>query len=58
MFYSIQYKSYCLALHNQSNSMHSKEYRCLKNVVHQVDVENEWLLLSVGFTAKSVLAFV
>ena len=28
-------------------------YRCLKNVVHQIDGKrNEWLLLSVTFTAK------
>ena len=33
-------------------------YRCLKNVIHQIDSENEWLLLSVTFTAKFQLAFV
>ena len=33
-------------------------YRCLKNVIHQIDSKNEWLLLSVTFTAKFELAFV
>ena len=33
-------------------------YRCLKNVIHQVDSKNEWLLLSVIFTAKLELVFV
>ena len=33
-------------------------YRCLKNVIHQVDSKNEWLLLSVTFTAKFELVFV
>ena len=34
-----------------------KEYRCLKNVIYQIDSENEWLLLSASFTAKFGLAF-
>ena len=29
----------------QSIVTHTKEYRCLKNVIHQID-RNEWLLLS------------
>ena len=33
-------------------------YRCLKNVIHQIDSKNEWLLLSVTFTAKLELDFV
>ena len=33
-------------------------YRCLKNVIHQIDSKNEWLLLSVTFTAKLGLVFV
>ena len=33
-------------------------YRCLKNVIHQVDSSIEWLLLSVTFTAKLELVFV
>ena len=32
--------------------------RCLKNVIHQVDGKNEWLLLSVTFTAKFEYVFV
>ena len=33
-------------------------YRCLKNVIHQIDSKNEWLLLSVIFSAKLELVFV
>ena len=35
-----------------------KEYRCLKNVVHQIVSKNKWLLLSASFTAKFRLVFV
>ena len=35
-----------------------KEYRCLKNVIHQIDSKKECLLLSTSFTAKFVLVFV
>ena len=35
-----------------------KEYRCLKNVIHQIDSKNEWLLHSDSFTAKFGLVFV
>ena len=35
-----------------------KEFRCLKNVIHQIDSKNEWLLLSASFTAKFGLVFV
>ena len=28
-----------------------------ENVIHQIDSQNEWLLLSVTFTAKSELLF-
>ena len=35
-----------------------KEYRCLKNMIHQVDSKKEWLLLSASFTAKFGLVFV
>ena len=34
------------------------QYRCLKNVIHQRDSKNGWLLLSTSFTAKFGLAFV
>ena len=37
---------------------HIKEYRCLRNVIHQIDSKNEWLLLSASFTAKFGLVFV
>ena len=33
-------------------------YRLLKNVIHEVDGKNEWLLLSVNFAAKLELVFV
>ena len=35
-----------------------KQYRCLKNVLHQIDSKNEWLLLSASITTKFALAFV
>ena len=35
-----------------------KEYRCLKNVIHQIGNKNEWLFLSAGFSAKFELVFV
>ena len=31
--------------------------RCLKNVIHQADGKNEWLLLSATFKAKLELVF-
>ena len=34
------------------------QYRCLKNVIPQIDSKNEWLLLSASFTAKFGLVFV
>ena len=30
----------------------------MKNVIHQIDSKNEWLLLPVSFTAKFMLVFV
>ena len=33
-------------------------YRCLKNVIHQIDSKNEWLLVSASFTTKFGLVFV
>ena len=61
--YSIQHKNSCLTafdlfhIFTQSISfIHSitriKEYRCLKNVIHQIGSKNERLLLSASFTAK------
>ena len=53
--------NFSICLHNQLSSIHSitriKEYRCLKNVIHQIDSKNEWLLLSASFTAKFGLVF-
>ena len=34
------------------------QYRCLKNVIHQIDGKNKWLVLSASFTAKAGLVFV
>ena len=70
IFYSIQYRSGWLAasdlfyMFTQSIKFYtfyyhtSKERRCLKNVIHEVDSKNEWLLPSSGFTAKFWLVFV
>ena len=33
-------------------------WRCLKNVIHQIDSKNKWLLISVIFMAKLELVFV
>ena len=43
---------------NVSSEHSFKEYRCLKNVIHQTNSKNEWLLLSASFTAKFELDFV
>ena len=41
--------TFLICLHNQLSSIHYvpriKEYRCLKNEIHQIDGQNEWLLL-------------
>ena len=54
--------TFYICLHNQLTCIHSiityQMYRRLKNVIHQIDSKNEWLLLSASFTAKFVLAFV
>ena len=34
------------------------QYKCLKNVIHQIDSKNGWLLLSASFAAKFGLVFV
>ena len=34
------------------------QYRCLKNVIHQIDSKNGWLLLSGRLTARFGLIFV
>ena len=54
--------TFFVCLHNQLSSIHTIitywEYRCLKNVIHQIDSKNEWLFLSASFTAKLWLVFV
>ena len=63
--------TFFICLHNQLSSFNSiivprilerastsRSYRCLKNVIHQIDSKNEWLLLSVTFTAKLKLVFI
>ena len=50
--------TFLICLHNQLSLLKLLSYRCLKNVIYQVDSKNEWLLLSVTFTAKLELVFV
>ena len=49
--------TFFICLHNQVLLI-PLSYRCLKNVIHQIDSKNEWLLLAVTFTAKLELVFV
>ena len=66
VFHSIQYRDGWLAasdlfhMFTQSIKFYTFHYqcRCLKNVVHQIDSKNGWLLLSASFTAKFGLVFV
>ena len=80
MFHSIQYRNDWLAASDLSdmftqsikfytfhyqyrclkNVIHQIDcqYRCLKNVIHQIDSKNGWLHLSASFTAKFGLVFV
>ena len=37
---------------------HVLRVRCLKNVIHQIDSKNEWLLLPASFTAKFGLVLI
>ena len=65
VFHSVQYRNGWLAasdlfdMFTQSIKFYTfhYQYRCLKNVIHQIDSKNEWLLLSVTFTAKLELVF-
>ena len=34
------------------------QYRCFKNVIHQIDSKNGWFFFSASFTAKFGLVFV
>ena len=36
----------------------SVDHKCLKNVIHQIDSKNEWLLLSASFAEKFGLVFI
>ena len=45
-------------LHNQLSSFNSIIVQMSENMIHQADSKNEWLLLSVTFTAKLELVFV
>ena len=51
-----------ICLHNQLSSIHTiisySEYSCLKNVIHQIDSKNEWLLLRASFSSKFEFVFV
>ena len=66
MFHSIQYMNGWLAASDLFDMLTRSikfytfhyQYRCLKNVIHQVDSKNGWLLLSASFTAKFGLVFV
>ena len=66
VFHSIQYWNGWLAasdifdMFTQSIKFYTfhYQYRCLKNVIHQIDSKNGWLLLSASFTAKFGLVFV
>ena len=48
--------TFLICLHNQLSSVHStvriKEYRCLKNVIHQIDSKNELAALFSKFYDK------
>ena len=60
VFHSIQYKNGWLAgcdlfdIFMQSVKFYTfhYQYRCVKNVIHQIDSKNGWLLLLASFTAK------
>ena len=47
-----------ICLHNQLSSIHSIISNFLKNVIHQIDSKNGWLLHSASFSAKFGLVFV
>ena len=49
--------TFFIYLHNQL-SQRCQRVHILKNVIHQRDRKNEWLLLSASFTTKCMLVFV
>ena len=66
MFYSFQYKNGCLTasdhfhMFTRSIKFYTFHYYVLKSTgaIHEIDIENECLLLSVSFTAKLGLVLV
>ena len=54
--------TFFICLRNDLSPIHFiiaySQSRCLKNVIHQIDNKNEWLLLSSCFTADLGLVFV
>ena len=66
MFHSIQYRNGWLAasdlfrMFTQTVKFYTFHYpyTCLKNVVHEIDSKNGWLLLSASFTVKFGIVFV
>ena len=66
MFHSIQYRNSWLAAFDFFDMFTPSiksytfyyQYRCLKNVIHQIDSKKGWLLLSASVTAKFGLVFV
>ena len=60
VFHSIQYRNSWLAASDLFICIFTFHYqhRCLENVIHQIDSNSVWLLLSANFTAKFGLVFV
>ena len=50
--------TFFICLHNQLSSLNSIIVQMSEKQIHQVGSKNEWLLLSVTFTAKLELVFV
>ena len=50
--------TFVICLHNQLSSFNSIIIQMSEKRVHQIDSKNEWLLLSVTFTAKLELVFI
>ena len=51
-----------ISVHNQLSSTHStityQKVQMFEKEIHQIDSQNDWLLLSAGFTVKFGLVFV
>ena len=50
--------TFSICLHDQSSSFTSIIVEMSENVIHQIDSENEWLLLFITFTVKFDLVLV